>query len=72
MSDKPLHWVQLHVSALSIGHHQVVLRLIEHLYHKQSIRGWLGGWWSILTAETCSCTQCSGLSLIDNTVALWL
>jgi len=29
MSDKPLHGVkQLHVLALSIGHHQVLLRLI--------------------------------------------
>jgi len=40
MSDKPRHWVQqLHVSALSIGHNQVVLRLIEQLYNKQGIRG---------------------------------
>ena len=43
MSDKPLHWVQLHVSALGIGHHQVVLRLIEQLYNKQGIRGCGGG-----------------------------
>jgi len=34
MSDKPLHWVQLHVSALSIGHHPVVLRFIEQLYNR--------------------------------------
>jgi hypothetical protein len=40
MSDIPLHWVQqLHVSALGIGHHQVVLRLMEQLYNKQGIRG---------------------------------
>ena len=44
MSDKPLHWVQqLHVSALSIGHHQVVLRLIEQLHNKQGIRGVIVG-----------------------------
>ena len=45
MSDKQLHWVQLHVSALVIGHHQVVLRLIEQLYNKQGIRWvfWGGG-----------------------------
>jgi len=43
MSDKPLRWVQqLHVSALSIAHHQVVLRLIEQLYNKQGIRWLLG------------------------------
>jgi len=29
MSDGLLHWIQLHVSALGMGHHQVVLRLIE-------------------------------------------
>ena len=45
MSDKPLQWVQqLHVSALGIGHHQVVLRFIEQLYNKQGVRGGLG-WW---------------------------
>ena len=44
MSDKPLHWVQEpHVSALGVGHHQVVLRLIEKLYNKQGIRGGIGG-----------------------------
>ena len=38
MSDKPLHWVQkLHVSALIIGHHQVVLRIIEKLYNTRSV-----------------------------------
>jgi len=26
VSDKQLYWVQLHVSDLGIGHHQVVLR----------------------------------------------
>jgi len=35
MSDKQLHWVKLHVSVLGIGHHQVVLRLIEQLYNNQ-------------------------------------
>jgi len=39
MSDKQLHWVQLRVSALRIGHHQLVLRLIEQLYNKQGILG---------------------------------
>jgi len=29
MSDGLLHWIKLHVSALGMGHHQVVLRLIE-------------------------------------------
>ena len=31
MSNIRLHWVQLHVSALCISHHQVVLRLVEQL-----------------------------------------
>ena len=43
MSDKQLHWVQLHVSALGAGHHRVVVRLIEQLYNEQGI---LGGVWS--------------------------
>ena len=43
MSDKPLHWVHLHVSAWGIGHHQVIHRLIEQLYNKQGIRGGSGG-----------------------------
>jgi len=44
MSDKPLHWVQLHVSALGIGHNQVVFRRFEELYNKQGTLGeW--GWW---------------------------
>ena len=47
VSDEPLHWVQLHVSALGIGHHQVVLRLIEELYNKLGIRA-EGGWWGFL------------------------
>ena len=43
MSDKPLHWVQqLQISALFIGHHQGVFRLIEKLYNKQGILGGLG------------------------------
>jgi len=51
MSDIPLHWVQqLHVSTLGIGHHQVVLRLMEQLYNKQGIRGeW--GWWGDLYCQ---------------------
>ena len=45
MCNKLLHWVQLHVSALCVGHHQVVLRLIEQLYNKQGIlEGGSGGW----------------------------
>ena len=40
---KQLRWLQLRVSALSIGHHQVVLRLIEELYNKQGILGLLYG-----------------------------
>ena len=43
MSDKQLQWLQLHVSALGISHHQVVLRLIEQLYNKQGILGEVGG-----------------------------
>ena len=39
MRDKQLHWVQLHVSALCIGHHKIVLRFIEQLYNKQGILG---------------------------------
>ena len=35
MSSIQLHWVQVHFSALCIGHHQVVLRLVEQLYKKQ-------------------------------------
>ena len=31
MSNIQLHWVQLHVSALCIGHRQVVHRLVEQL-----------------------------------------
>ena len=43
MSNTPLHWVQLHVSALCIGHHQVVLRLVEQLYNKRGILGCVRG-----------------------------
>ena len=32
ISNIQLQWVQLHVSAVCIGHHQVVLRLVEQLY----------------------------------------
>ena len=43
MSDKPLHWLQqLHDSVLNIGHHMVVLRLIEQLYNKQGVLGGVG------------------------------
>ena len=103
MSDKQLQWVQLHVSALGVGHHQVVLRLFEQLYNKRGILGGVGvvggrdfiphnphspripclfyscsknlrttWWWPIPKAETCSCTQCSCLSLTDNIDVLWL
>jgi len=43
MSDKQLHWVQVHVLALGIGHHQFVVRLIEQLHNKQGILGDGGG-----------------------------
>ena len=43
MSDKQLHWVRLHVSALGIGHHRIVPRLIEQLYNKQGILVRVGG-----------------------------
>jgi len=45
MSDKLLQWVKLHVSALVIGHNQVVLRLTEQLHNKQVILGGVGGVW---------------------------
>jgi len=38
MSNIQLHWVQLHVSALCIGHHQVVHRFVEELYNKRVFR----------------------------------
>ena len=44
VSDKQLHWAQLHVLALGVGHHQVVLRIIEQLYNKQ-VYGGSRGWW---------------------------
>jgi len=37
VSNIPLHGVQLHISALCIGHLQVVLRLAEQLYNKRGI-----------------------------------
>ena len=43
MCNKLLKWVKLHVSALGIGHHQVVLRLIEQLCNRKSILGGSGG-----------------------------
>jgi len=42
MSNKQLHWIQLHVLALCIGHHQAVLRLVEQLYNKRGILGGVG------------------------------
>jgi len=42
MNNIQLHWVQLHVSALCIGHHQVVLRHVEHLYNKLGTLGGVG------------------------------
>ena len=39
VSSIQLHCVQLHVSALCIGHHQAVLGLVEQLYNKQGILG---------------------------------
>ena len=49
-SNTPLHWVQPHVSALCIGQHQVVLRLVERLYNKQGILGGLWGWWDDISS----------------------
>ena len=46
---------------------------IPCLFYSCSISLRTTWWWPILNAETCSCcTQCSGLSLIDNTVVMWL
>jgi hypothetical protein len=42
MSDKRLHWVELHGLTLGIGHNQDVLRLIEQLYNMQGILGGVG------------------------------
>ena len=42
MGYKLLHWVQLHVSALGISHHQVVLSLFEQLYNAQGTLGGVG------------------------------
>jgi len=41
VSNIHLRWVQQHVSALCIDHHQVGHRLVEQLYNK---RGILGVW----------------------------
>jgi len=45
MSNLQLHWVELHVSALCFGHHQVVHRLVEELYNMGGILEsvWGGG-----------------------------
>ena len=43
MCNKLLHWVELHVSALGIGRHQGVLRLIQQLYNRQGVLGEWGG-----------------------------
>ena len=45
MSNIQFHWAQLHVSVFCIGHHQVVLRLVELLYNKCGNVGGRGGWW---------------------------
>ena len=42
MSDKRLHWVELHGLTLGIGHNQDVLRLIQQLYNMQGILGEVG------------------------------
>jgi len=39
MSNIQFRWTQLHVSALCIGHHQVVLRLYEQQYNKWGVVG---------------------------------
>jgi len=36
-SNTALYWIELHVSALCIGYHQVVLRLVERLCNKRGI-----------------------------------
>jgi len=43
MSNIQLQLVQLHVSAQCIGHHQIVLRLVEQLYNKRGILEGCGG-----------------------------
>jgi hypothetical protein len=68
VSNTPLHWAQLRVSTLCIGHHQVVLRLVEQLYNKLGILGGVGGGGTrcpIHRAETCSCTHCNCILLIE-------
>ena len=47
VSNTPLHWAQLRVSTLCIGHHQVVLKLFEQIYNKLCILG--GGGWSVFS-----------------------
>jgi len=67
MTNIPLQWVHVHVSALGIGHLQVVLTLVEQLYKEWGIMGgW--GWWDEI--ETLSCTQCNFTLLIEHTVVL--
>ena len=39
MCNIQFRWAQLHVSALCIGHHPVVFRLVEQLYNKRGILG---------------------------------
>jgi len=43
VSNTQLHWLQLHVSALCIGHQQAVLRLVEQLYNKGGVLGGVRG-----------------------------
>ena len=44
LTNIQLHWVQLHVLALCIGHCQAVLGLVEQLYSKWGILGGCVGW----------------------------
>ena len=46
MSNIQLRWVQLHVSTLCVGNHQVVLRLFKQLYNKRGILGGVWGWFN--------------------------
>jgi len=50
MSNIQLHSVQVHVSVLCIGHHQVVLRLVEQLYNKRGILEGVGVWWDEISS----------------------
>ena len=67
MSAKPLRWVQLHVSALDIGHHQVVLRLIEQLYNKQDKQGE----WGVVGGRDIIFVIVGGITLYIIRLKLW-